>query len=214
MNLTFGSGRLVRAVEDAPALLIAYRNDSGTDYLNFEPSTPIDALVPEDLAVTILINSRVGPRAFQAVQKRAHEIDLRSLTAVPLEESTDEGRDRVADTITRMAEWPGFAASVATKVLHKKRPATVPILDNQAIFGAYMNADWPKRPSSTDSVYSRNRIREALEWIWEDLTAHANQKAWKQLSALEPDRTRIELFDMVWWMNFRRLEPVGRTPAI
>jgi hypothetical protein len=214
MNLTFGSGRLIRAVEDAAALLIAYRNDSGTDYLNFEPSTPIDALVPEDLAVTILINSRVGPRAFQAVQKRAHEIDLRSLTTVPLEESSDEGRDRVADTITRMAEWPGFAASVATKVLHKKRPATVPILDNQAIFGAYMNADWPQRASSTDSVYSRNRIREALEWIWEDLTAHANQEAWKQLSALEPDRTRIELFDMVWWMNFRRLEPVGRTQAI
>lgn len=210
MNLIFGSGRLNRVVEDTAALLIAYRDDSGTDYLNFEPSTPFDTLVPEDLAVTILINSRVGPKAFQAVQKRAHEIDLRSLTAIPLEESSDEDRDRVADTITRMAEWPGFAASVATKVLHKKRPATVPILDNQAIFGAYMNADWPTRPSSTDSVYSKVRIREALEWIWEDLTAPVNREAWTQLATLEPDRTRIELFDMAWWMNFRRLEPVER----
>lgn len=85
---------------------------------------------------------------------------------MPLEESSDTDRDRIAEIIAQMAEWPGFAASVATKVLHKKRPATVPIRDNQAIFGAYMNADWPNRPSATDSVYNRSRIGEALGWIW------------------------------------------------
>ena len=90
---------------------------------------------------------------------------------MPLEDSSDGDRDRVARVISQMAEWPGFAVSVATKVLHKKRPATVPILDNQAIFGAYMNPDWPDRRSETDSVCSRNRIREALEWIWTHLTA-------------------------------------------
>ena len=42
-----------------------------------------------------------------------------------------------------MAQWPGFAASVATKVLHKKRPGLIPVLDNQA-FGAYMNPNWPQ----------------------------------------------------------------------
>ena len=208
MTLTFGSGRLGRIVEDVPALLLAFRSDSGTDYLNFAPITPGDVLVPEDLAVTILINSRVGPRAFQAVQQRGHELDLLSLTRVPLEESSESDRDRIVDVIAQMVEWPGFAASVATKVLHKKRPATIPILDNQAIFGAYMNPDWPARPSSTESVYSRNRIREALEWIWTDLTAPENEASWAQLGALEPERTRLDLFDMVWWMYFRSLEPV------
>jgi hypothetical protein len=36
-----------------------------------------------------------------------------------------------------MTSWPGFGASVATKTLHKKRPALIPVLDNMAIFGAY-----------------------------------------------------------------------------
>lgn len=130
MTLTFGSGRLDRFVEDAPALLKAYRSDSGTGYLNFAPITPEDVLLPEDLAVTILINSRVGPQAFQAVQQRGDELDLPSLTKIPLEESSASDRDRIADVIAQMVDWPGFAASVATKVLHKKRPATVPILDN------------------------------------------------------------------------------------
>jgi hypothetical protein len=209
MSLTFGSEGLARVVDDAPTLLIAYRDDSGADYLDFEPSTPADVLVPEDLAVTILINSRVGPSAFQAVQHRGPELDFASLPSVPLEESSDADRDRIAQIIAQMADWPGFAASVATKVLHKKRPATVPILDNQAIFGAYMNADWPNRPSATDSVYSRNRIREALEWIRTDLTSPVNRAAWAELQQLEPARTRIELFDMVWWMYFRQLEPVA-----
>ena len=209
MSLTFGSERLARVVDNAPTLLIAYRDDSGADYLDFEPSTPADMLVPEDLAVTILINSRVGPSAFQAVQHRGHELDFASLPAVPLEESSDTDRDRIAEIIAQIAEWPGFAASVATKVLHKKRPATVPILDNQAIFGAYMNADWPNRPSATDSVYGRNRIREALEWIRTDLTAPVNRDAWAELQQLEPARTRVELFDMVWWMHFRQLERVA-----
>ncbi len=205
----FGSEGLARVVDDAPTLLIAYRDDSGADYLDFEPSTPADMLVPEDLAVTILINSRVGPSAFQAVQHRGHELDFASLPAVPLEESSDTDRDRIAEIIAQMAEWPGFAASVATKVLHKKRPATVPIPDNQAIFGAYMNAEWPNRRSATDSVYNRNRIRAALEWIRTDLTSPANRDAWAELEQLEPARTRIELFDMVWWMYFRELEPVA-----
>lgn len=208
MSLRFGTDRTPRVVKDATELLIAYRDDSGADYLEFEPSTSPDVLVPEDLAVTILINSRVGPSAFQAVQHRAPELDLGSLPSRPLEDSSDSDRDRVADTIAQMAEWPGFAASVATKVLHKKRPATVPILDNQAIFGAYMNPQWPDKRSATDSVYNRTRIREALDWICTDLTAPENQDAWRELAELEPMRTRIELFDMVWWMYFRRLEPV------
>ncbi len=51
MSLTFGFEGVARIVDDAPALLIAYRDDSGADYLDFEPTTPADALVPEDLAV-------------------------------------------------------------------------------------------------------------------------------------------------------------------
>jgi hypothetical protein len=86
--------------------------------------------------------------------------------------------------------------------------ALLPILDNQAILGACMNQACPERPSSTESVYSQGRIRSALEWIWAELVATANQEAWQSLHELEPARSRIELFGMVWGMHFQQLPPV------
>jgi hypothetical protein len=44
-----------------------------------------------------------------------------------------------------------------------------------------------------------------------DLTRPENLASWQALGALEPGRSRIELFDMVWWMYFRELEPLQRT---
>ena len=89
---------------------------------------------------------------------------------MPLEETSVDIRAQVARLIADVAGWDGFAASVATKVLHKKRPRLIPILDNQAIFGAYMDPHWPGQRSATDSVYAEARIRDALEWISADLT--------------------------------------------
>ena len=60
MNLLLGAGRLDRVLEDAERLLVGYRNDDGLRYLDYRPATDPDRLLPEDLAVTILINSRGG----------------------------------------------------------------------------------------------------------------------------------------------------------
>jgi hypothetical protein len=62
---------------------------------------------------------------------------------VPLEETSAGERAQVASFIAAVTDWEGFAASVATKVLHKKRPKLILILDNEAIFGAHMNPKWP-----------------------------------------------------------------------
>jgi hypothetical protein len=94
-------------------------------------------------------------------------------------------------------------------VLHKKRPL-IPILDNQVIFGAYLDPRWPSRPSSQDSVYGAQVVRAALDRIVVDLTRAENVTGWEALARLEPRRSRIELFDMVWWMYFRELEPLRR----
>jgi hypothetical protein len=162
-------GRIVdRHLDDAPELLIAYREDEGIRYLDYVPITPRDRLLPEDLAVTILINSRVGYRAYKSVQDLGPTLDLSILPSGPLEVTTEADRAAVADLIARVASWPGFAASVASKVLHKKRPGLIPVLDNQAIFGAYLNPMWPDSPSSQDSVWAVNRIRLALDAITVD----------------------------------------------
>ena len=207
-DLILGANQIDRRLPVAEDLLAGYRTDDGLRYLDWRPSTDPDRLMPEDLAVTILINSRVGPDTFKSAQDRGPDLDLAKLPDMPLEETSADVRGQVARLIAEVAGWDGFAASVATKVLHKKRHRLIPILDNQAIFGAYMNPKWPEQRSAMDSVYAEARIRAALEWIWTDLTRPENTDAWPALSRIEPKRSRIELFDMVWWVHFRRLEPV------
>jgi hypothetical protein len=191
-------------------LACAYRTDDGLRYLDYRPLTPSDRMVPEDLAVTILINSRVAGKTFKAVQDHGGDVRLDALPGCALEDSDEGQRQAVSDVICTVIAWPGFAASVATKVLHKKRPALIPILDNEAIFGAYMSPTWPDQRASMDSVYSPSRIREALDWIWFDLTRPENRDAWPALARAQPARTRIELFDMAWW-DALPLSPAGGT---
>jgi hypothetical protein len=214
LKLMYGASKVDRLVEAADGFLVAFRQDWGLRYLGYQPSTPPGCLLPDHLAVTILINSRVSAKAFMSVQDHGADLDLTSLPSKALEDTTDEDSQTVAEVIAAMAHWPGFAASVATKILHKKRPALIPILDNQAIFGAYMNLAWPERRSSADSIYAVTRIKEALDWITEDLTRRENRDVWPELAAIEPTRSRIELFDMVWWMYFRSIEPVVPGTAV
>lgn len=214
MELVLGAGKNDRVVDEVEARLLAYREDSGAEYLDFEPCTPTDRLAPEDLAVTTLINSRFGMSAFRSLAKHSHLVDLRLLPDVALEESTDNQRERVTVLTARVASWPGFGASTATKVLHKKRPRLIPILDNQAIFGAYMNPLWPDRSSLTETVKSPTRIKEALDWIAFDLVRDENHETWTRLQEIEPKRSRIQLFDSVWWIYFRDIEPVQRASAV
>jgi hypothetical protein len=41
-----------------------------------------------------------------------------------------------------------------------------------------------------------------------DLNRPENLAAWKALHQQAPGLSRIEIFDMVWWMHFRHEEPV------
>lgn len=211
MDLIYGAGRLDRHVKDVEDLLREWRireADWGELYLEFEPSTSPDVLFVEDLAVTLLINSRVAGQAAAAVLRHGLSLDLASVPDKPLEETTPGERERLSELIGTMTSWPWVGASLATKTLHKKRPCLVPVLDNQAIFGAYMNPRWPEQRSSMDTIKSPARIREALDWIAYDLTRSENVDGWSALADLAPGRSRIEVFDCVWWIYFRRLEPV------
>lgn len=217
MELILGAGRVDRRVPDVKGLLRDWREkerDWGQLYLEYEPLTPRDRLLVEDLAVTMLINSRVAARAATSVCRYGSALDLASLPDKALEETTPEDREIVASVIGTMTSWPWVGASLATKTLHKKRPALIPVLDNQAIFGAYMNADWPEKRSLADTIKAVGRIKEALDWIAEDLTRAENAANWLKLKAIEPNRSRIELFDMIWWMYFRRVEPVSAAPPV
>lgn len=208
VQLILGAGHVDRVIVDADDLLHQYRRDTGCWYLDYESTIPKTTVRPEDLAVTLLVNSQVGWRAFRSLQENGLAINLAVLPQTPLEQTTTAERHEIAAFIATMATWPGFAASVATKVLHKKRPDLIPILDNQAIFGAYLNKDWPSKPARRDSVKNAAWIFPALDWIAFDINRPENASAWEALSAIEPSRTRIQLFDSVWWMYFRAIQPV------
>ena len=134
-------------------------------------------------------------------------VDLMRLPQQALEDTTEEGRRSIADRIAEIASWDGLAASLATKVLHKKSADLVPIFDNLAIFGAYMNSGWPDERALENSEYGAHRIKEALDSIAFDLVRPENHAIWPELKAIEPARSPIQLFDSVWWMEFRRVEP-------
>lgn len=212
ISLTLGAGHIDRVIHEADVFLCEYRKDTGYLYQNYQPITSYDKVVPEDLAVTLLMNSQVGWRAFQTLLEQGHTIDLSSVPAKQLEQTTPEERRRIAAVIAHMAQLPGFASSVASKVLHKKRPAIIPVLDNQAIYGAYMNPDWnpPVKLARTDSIKDERLICRALDWITFDLNRPENAEAWGCLQSLEPFHSRIQLFDSVWWMYFRKIQPIVR----
>ena len=209
MELIFGAGKIDRRIADVEVLLRDWREkerDWGQLYLEYKPTTPRDRLLVEDLAVTMLINSRVAAQAATSVYRHGATVDLRSLPEKALGETTDSERQVVAEVVSAMASWPWLGASTASKTLHKKRPALIPILDNMAIFGGYMNELWPEKRALADTVKAVSRIKEALDWIAVDVTRPENEAVWARLEEIEPTRSRIELFDMVWWMYFAWLQ--------
>lgn len=102
--------------------------------------------------------------------------DLAETSREPPEGSAEAECHQVADVLAQVAPWPGFAASVASKVLN---------------LGTYMNPSWAEQRSLTDSVYAVARIREAIDWIAFDLTRRENDQAWERLAGIEPGRTRV-----------------------
>jgi Family of unknown function (DUF6308) len=209
-RLIVGANRIDRVIENAENLLLRYREsgDIGYEYLKYQPTTPSNVLLPEDLAVTLLVNSRAGYRAFQSLRDHGKMLVLDALPVKSLEETTDSELKDVARIIATVAGWSGFGASLATKVLHKKRPTLIPVLDNQAIFGAYMNSNWPAQRSTQDSIKAQVMIEQGLTWIRYDLLRPENRDAWPLLQEVEPNYSLIEIFDSVWWMHFRDAEPV------
>jgi len=208
MNDLLTLSPFARQIAGCAMKLRRFREDEGYAYISHQPNTPPDRLFPEDLAVTLAFNSNAGWRAFASLVKHVHEVDLSKLPDKALHESGPEERERIIELISQMTKWPGFATSLATKVLHKKRPHLIPVLDNRAIFESYLEERWPDRHTTGETVRDPGRVRQALDAIVADVNAPANAGTWQALTKVDPRLTRIEVLDMVWWMHFREVEPV------
>src|SRR6266498_822668 len=102
MELIFGAGKIDRRVTEVEGLVRSWHEkerDWGQLYLEYDPIAPRDRLLVEDLAVTMLINSRVAARAATSVCRNGASLDLSSLPEKALEETTSEDRAAVAGVI-------------------------------------------------------------------------------------------------------------------
>ena len=215
------SNRLVPNAESWLEAFLSDPRETGTAYLDYQPTSSSDSLVPEDLAYSLLMNSNVTGRTFITVWEQGSAVGplLASLPSIALENSTVSQREDVVNLICEIASWPHIKVSVATKLLHKKRPALIPILDNRAIFGAYLWDGWepPSVESLSESVDGSEwiKVATALEAIYLDTTRPENVDTWLKLADLARQvfgrqPSRIELLDMVWWRYFRDREPLTR----
>ena len=153
-----------RSVAGCEAKLRQFRSGyMGYSYVAYQPQTPVDTLLPEDLAVTLAFNSRATGKAFESLMEHSHELDLTAIPDKPLEDTTPEERAAVVRAIDQMTHWPGFRMSLATKTLHKKRPNLVPVLDNRAIVEAYLEPSWPAKRTTGQSW--RGERSCGLPWI-------------------------------------------------
>ena len=107
MELIYGVGQANRVVPDVEGLLHKYLDDVGLRYLGYRPSTPRDALVPEDLAVTVRV-------------PRHHEVDgiesPRSFDRLRLSQDDRPGR-RFPGGRVPVSSWVGWRAFASAREL-------------------------------------------------------------------------------------------------
>lgn len=173
----------------------------GPTYYRVASATPRDVVGLEDLGHAVLFAGR--PSALAARSLVEHPVNISLVPEQPLSELDAHGVARVVDAVMDLVAMPGFGSAVATKVLHKKRPASVPVLDNKAIFGTYMIRTWRRGrdawPRRSVPVKDRKQIAAAVTAIAADVVAEENTAGWNALETAFPSLTRIELFDKLWW---------------
>lgn len=193
------------AVEEPTSYIDWYLNHDnvsrGPDY--YRPPTMLndqpDAIVFGDLAWGTLLEGRPSSTAAQQLL-RARAIDISRVPSSPLGELSDYQCDAVVAGIRELAKLDGIRSALATKVLHPKRRASVPILDNQAIYGAFMTLGFvPGDAYKGYGTRQETKIKGALLKVRECLRDETNTRGWSVLENNYPDLKRVELFDMVWW---------------
>lgn len=196
-------------VPDAEAAIERYLSPgwvrNGPLYYRHRPCTDPDRVVLEDLGAAVLLEGVRSSRAARSLADRP--VYIGRVPKIPLEEAEESDRQLVVDAIMDLigpTRGSGFASSVATKVLHKKRPATVPVLDNRAVYGAFLDASWsPGEWPAGHSVRAAGRVRAALDAVAQVLSDHRNEATWETVCMRWNEFTRVELFDMAWWAYVR-----------
>lgn len=134
------------------------RASQGPDYYS-PPRTPmmghLDYVDFHDIAWAVLLAGQPRGRAAQALLRTGPH----SIESIPSRKLADLSDDEVSTTAARLwelqNELSGFRTAMITKVVHPKRRATVPVIDNQSFFGSYGNPAWTRFGSSSGQAVAK-----------------------------------------------------------
>lgn len=180
---------------------------NGPTYYRYVPVTPADELSLEDLALCVLLEGRPSSRAARRLAElSAVDRDLSDVPSVELHLTTDEERGLIVEAIMRIVRLDGFASSLSTKLLHKKRPRTIPVLDNQAIYATMLSTTWHGASGLPrgSSVRARSKIANGLDQVYRVVADERNAPTFKALENAYSDLSRIQILDKVWWGFIRQ----------
>jgi hypothetical protein len=175
-------------------------------------------LTDADLLAPILLNVRMSLRAYSGLQQRRAELDA-ILTRIDPEMSLASASDADLQLIGNLfgvlddSRIHGVRATILAKVLHRKRPAFIPLYDKhiRCCYQDFPDSPVPIVPGASWADFMielATAIRQDLqeqETVWTDITQLASG----------PQITPLRALDIVGWFAgrpvARRLEPRGST---
>jgi len=155
-----------------------------------------------DILIANNLSARMDGRAFLSFKRNRARIE-RALQALPTDVALD---DRWPDehSMWRAIEdayeacWDDHVREARiTKVLHKKRPQLIPLMDGQVVIGRYYARYVSPRGGVVGMIAVTKRIRSDMM-----RNADALQELQKALEEREITLARVRLFDILLWMGY------------
>ena len=153
----------------------------------------------DDIAAVTLLDVRLQPLAVRALLGASAAAVAQHLRGIPetlsLWEANDKDLDRVADLYRLFDRLPGVGETKATKLLARKRPRLVPVID---------------------SVVRRALPLEDQPLVlWQLRAALLDEERRRRIASLRPQRegpatTELRLLDAAIWMQYSRARSVRR----
>lgn len=173
-------------------------------YDHFETSADPQTIAEADLLAPNILNAPVRLREFAALNGVRDRLAA-LLTAIPIDADLADAQDSDLEVLTPLfgvldeLRGTGVGAVKFTKVLHRKRPAFIPIMDINVLW-CYQH-----QPSASESRVPPMRKRSwsafaplLAKAMRDDLTAAAD--TWKSLARLaEPALSTLRALDIVAW---------------
>ncbi len=213
--LRLGAGE--HEVDNIPARIDWYKAQVafGPMYYSDFPA-PSDALGAAELAFGTLLGAwqRPMPRiqTFKSLLN-AGEATIQDIPTTPLGDCSPDQLCALAEGLSSRAySWDGFGVSTVSKVIHRKRRASVPILDRQAVSGAYVSMEWEPGVVAHGRDPGYGGVMHTLELMVRDLTCTDNADGWTAALFAWPGLEDIELLDVLWWSVWRTPESATDAP--